>query len=176
MFVSLTYSSCLYVIPKEYDPAYFDEGENLTEVVSSPNIIQNVVAQPLNAGGMLTFSHRVLHWGSPPLHRTVLDCDDDPLDIPKPRIALTFALADPTFEEPYFDHSLYLPFPPVSLRLGLVAGQQIQYEHLEPLDKYGVALYRRIFHSQKKYFGEAYFDKISSNVQFLAFQLAQRRR
>jgi hypothetical protein len=36
------------------------------------------------------------------------------------------AFADASFEAEYFDHAKYLPFPPVEMRLGLVAGQQIQ--------------------------------------------------
>jgi hypothetical protein len=93
----------------------------------------------------------------------------------RPRIALTLAYADPSFERPYFDHAAHLPFPPLTLRLGLVAGQQIQYEHLEALDKHKLGLYRRIFHRQRDLLSEEYFEKISSASQFLSFKLKNKQ-
>ena len=124
-------NSCLYFVPKEDDPGYHGDGD----AIPSGLHWGNIVAQPLKPGGMLAFSHRVLHWGSKP----------QPNYQGRPRIALTCAFADSSFEEQYFDHAKCLPFPPLGLRIGLVAGQQIQYEHLAKLDKYSMALYRRIF-------------------------------
>lgn len=181
-------NSCLYLIPKADDKGYHAEGDAIVTKASQfsePLLWQKIVAQPLKAGGMLTFSHRLLHWGSNlPPHDTSINTSITtrvqltslPLPPPlRPRIALSLAFADPAFEAPYFDPILFLPFPPVGLRLGLIAGQLIQYEHLAPLEKYDIALLRRIFHSQKQYFGTVYFDKISSAVQFLAFQKRQTR-
>jgi hypothetical protein len=183
---------------------------------------RDITALPLHVGSLLTFSHRLLHWGSNPqpiysvsdsmracvkqqqqrkLEDTAANATVSPLApvedgfigstisagkytfkvnqmkaAPvRERIALTLAFADPSFEAPYFDHSLYGPYPPLGLRLGLIAGQMIQYEHLAPLDKHHLGLYRRIFHSQKRYFLEKYFEKNSSTCQFLAFQMKQRR-
>ena len=59
--------------------------------------------------------------------------------------------------------------------MGLVCGQSIQYEHLEPLAKYDLALIRRIFHSQKTFFNEEYYLKITSQCQFLTFIKKQNR-
>ena len=162
----------MYVVPKSDDRGYYEEEAEKCPPSSLPDL-KHVVAQPLMAGGMLTFSHRLLHWGSPPdQHRTVLDDDLVAGRVPRPRIALTFAMADPSFEQAYFEEK-YLPLPPLALRMGLVAGQQVQYEHLEPLTKHQVAFYRRVFHSQKDYFAAPYFDKISSAVQFMAYRKAQ---
>lgn len=166
-------NSCLYVIPRGNDDGYHGIGDATASAHTAARQFQGIVAQPLSAGGLLAFSHRLLHWGSTPQPNAVLE--SDAVGIVADRIALSLAFADPSFEEPYFDHSVHLPFPPVGLRLGLVAGQQIQYEHLAPLGKHEVALFRRIFHSQRAFFGDAYYDKISSAVQFLAFQKAQQR-
>jgi hypothetical protein len=156
-------NSCLYFVPKSDDPGYHGDGDAIPRQLPW----QDIVAQPLATGGLLAFSHRLLHWGSKPQHNN----NNSML----PRMALTLAFADPSFEAEYFDHSQYLPFPPLSLRLGLVAGQQVQYEHLSPLDKNQVALYRRMFYKHKHYFSEAYAEKISSKVQFLAFQLQRNK-
>jgi hypothetical protein len=161
-------NSCLYLVPRSDDLGYHGVGD---AVSPTPIPWQCIVAQPLPAGGLLAFSHRLLHWGSTPQPPSL----QDSLSARVPRIALSMAFADPSFEEPYFDSDLYLPFPPVGLRLGLVAGQLIQYEHLAPLDKHGIALLRRIFHSQKRFFNDTYFQKISSAIQFLEFVRKQQR-
>jgi hypothetical protein len=164
-------NSCLYVLPREDDAGYHGEGDAVHGAITHPLQWQRIVAQPLAAGGMLAFSHRLLHWGSTPQPGAVLDTDEPGA---RPRIALTLAFADPSFEEPYFS-AANLPFPPVGLRLGLVAGQQIQYEHLMPLDRHRIALFRRIFHSQRPHFSATYYDKITSAIQFLAYQKQQQR-
>ena len=154
-------NSCLYFIPKDDDAGYGLSGDSITDM---GHMWQNIVAQPLLQGGFLTFSHRLLHWGSRPQPNSG-----------RGRIALTLAFADPTFEEAYFDHILYGPLPPLMLRLGLVAGQQIQYEHHAPLEKHTLGLYRRIFHQSKLYFLPTYYEKISSAAQFLVFIMKQKR-
>ncbi len=166
-------SSCLYVVPRINDDGYVGPGDCIARSgEGSPNW-QNFVAQPLQVGGMLAFSHRLLHWGSNPQPHTILD-SRSPSSL-FPRIALTFAFADDTFENPYFDHARYLPHPPLGLRLGLIAGQQIQYEHLAPLHKHTISLYRRIIFSQKDFFNSEYFEKISSAIQMLLFQRSQEK-
>jgi hypothetical protein len=153
-------SSCLYLIPKADDPGYHIGGD---AIYSSVYNWRKIVAQPLLQGESLTFSHRLLHWGSSPQAR----------HSGRGRIALSTAFADPSFEAEYFSHVQYMPFPPLGLRLGLIAGQSIQYEHLSPLDKHVLSLFRRIFHQQKQFFNLNYFDKISSASQFLLFQMKQ---
>lgn len=160
-------NSCLYFLPKPDDTGYYVAGDDMVGILPTPASWQRIVAQPLLSGGLVAFSHRLLHWGSMPLVSTVISPS-------RPRIALSLAYADPSFELSYFDHEINLPYPEIGLRLGLVAGQQIQYEHLSPLDKGGIAIFRRIFYSQKKYFAESYFDKITSAVQFLEFKRKQK--
>ena len=60
-------NSCLYVLPKANDVDYLVAGDSTDRCLSTATAVwPNVVAQPLAAGGMLTFSHRLLHWGSCP--------------------------------------------------------------------------------------------------------------
>lgn len=161
-------NSCLYVLPRNCDDGYHDCGDSMASTLMSTRLWQNIVAQPLQAGGLFIFSHRLLHWGSTPEPES-----RDSTKLIRPRIALSMAFADKSFEEPYFDADLHLPFPPMGLRLGLVAGQSIQYEHLLSIEKHTLSFYQRIFHSQKVYFSENYFDKISSAAQFLRFMAKQ---
>lgn len=156
-------NSCLYVIPREYDSGYSLLGEHISIQTGS---LQHIVAQPLTQGSFLAFSHRLVHWGSLP----------QPHHAQRGRIALTLAFADPSFEFSYFDHNIFGPLPPLQLRLGLVAGQQIQYEHLMPLGIHMLSLYRRIFHQCKMYFSPVYYEKISVAAQFLAYVLSQKSR
>jgi hypothetical protein len=162
-----TDNSCLYFVDLLNDSGYFRQGDAMSS--TEPIKLQHVSAQPLAAGGLLSFSHRLLHWGS----EVNPDCSPQLNDLP--RMALTTAFADSRFELPYFDHAKYLPHPPLGLRLGLVCGQQIQYEHLSVLGKHELALVNRIFHKQKEFFNEGYFDKIQSAAQMLMFVKRQRQ-
>jgi len=150
-----TSNSCLYVMPRDDDEGYYGSSDD-TSCLKRDYL--KLIAQPLSAGDMLTFSHRLLHYGSKPLP------DHGP-----DRVAFTSAFADKDFEVSYFD-SHFLPFPPLGLRVGLTAGQSIQYEHLKSMDNHTVALFRRIFHSQK-----LYFEKISSAVQMIIFKNKQKK-
>ena len=158
-----TSNSCLYCVPKADDTGYFSPGD-----ATDPNLrIDACVAQPLRAGGMLAFSHRLLHWGSA-LQQWAIEEENPPK---LPRIAFTTAFAHSSFEEPYFCHRRF-PLDgttPLDLRLGLVAGQQIQYSHLSPLSKHQLALTRRILHAKRAWLSDTYFDKVSSQCQMLAF-------
>jgi hypothetical protein len=153
-------NSCLYVLPRRSDPGYHGVGDAV-----QPYSVQSIVCQPILQGGLLVFSHRLLHWGSYPVkgqERTA-------------RIAFSCAFADSSFEGSYFDNDLYLPFPPLGLRLGLISGQQIQYAHLVPsLTKEELKLHQRIFCSQKNFFADKYYQKIASAAQFLIFMKSRK--
>ena len=62
-------NSCLYVIPKQYDPGYDEPGDldhidPLQRCLNSKESFQHIRAVPLTAGEIMIFSHRILHWGS----------------------------------------------------------------------------------------------------------------
>jgi len=178
-----TSNSCLYVVPLASDKGYYLSGDahGSEGGVDEPVRIESCIAQPLKAGGLLCFSHRLLHWGSAleqwaleedGLRSSEEDGEDEPAEAEAlPRIAFTTAFAQDSFEQSYFSEERF-PMDgstPLSLRLGLVAGQSIQYEHLAPLAKHELALTRRIFHAQKDVLSSTYFEKISSACQWLTF-------
>lgn len=180
-----THNSCLYVVPIEKDNGYYLSGDP-TSVSPSSHVsirLEDSIAKPLRAGAMLAFSHRLLHWGSSiekepePSDTLASPSEDAHISADLPRIAFTTAFASDSFERPYYCHSTYPQnsSTPLELRLGLACGQQIQYEHLAPLLKYDLALVRRIFHAQKKFFNAEYYEKISSASQMLAFMKRSER-
>ena len=60
-------NSCLYVVPKAHDGGYHggDGGRNpLSRIFSTAGAFQNIRALPCDAGEVIVFSHRLLHWGS----------------------------------------------------------------------------------------------------------------
>ena len=119
-------NSCLMVISKAQDAGY-SAGDRGRDPLASVNP-QAIRAVPSVAGGLVAFTHRLLHWGS------ATDAPEpaatSELPPPRPRVALSFAVADDGFEAPYFDRSL-LPFPAVGLRVALAAGNLLIYSQNE---------------------------------------------
>ena len=93
---------------------------------------QNVRAAPLRAGHASIHTHRTIHWGSAPsAHGAALAA---------PRVSLSFAFSDPSFEPPYLvaeKKRTLLPFPRFKLRLALASAQIINYSSLAPSDPAG---------------------------------------
>ncbi len=116
-------NSCLYVIPKQFDPGYLsgddiddhdeDKGDKnkgnfnspspettrqdqdpLSRALQTKQAYQNIRALPRNAGESVVFTHRILHWGSKGNSR----CEDA-------RVAISFVSSDPLFERPYLRNS-----------------------------------------------------------------------
>ena len=151
-------NSCLYFLPADRDPGYLMAGDAIREALPGPAAWGNIVAQPCASGGMLVFSHRLLHWGSAAEK-----------DAP-PRVAMSFALADASFETgPYFDAKRFLPYPPLALRVSLRAGQAIAYNAQAPLSRAQLALDNRVFMAGKRFFSDGYVDKIAGAAQQIKF-------
>ena len=121
-------NSCLYVIPKPYDPGYTDGDDEsddgpdpLTRALPEKCAYQNIRALPREAGQSLLFTHRILHWGSrgnPNSHDKT------------PRVAISFVCSDPSFEKPYLNNFSMLDddhLPPFKIRLLLVCAQFLIY-------------------------------------------------
>ncbi|KAL9183439.1 hypothetical protein ACHAXT_004295 [Thalassiosira profunda] len=143
-------NSCLYVIPRQFDPGYTggddppeNEGEcskddsdecsekeqtisdPLSRALSTKQSYQNIRALPRNAGASVIFTHRILHWGS--------RGNPEALDV-RPRIAISFVYSDVEFEAPYLvgetlaeDGSGKWRCPPFSIRLLMVCAQLLIY-------------------------------------------------
>eukprot|EP00941_MAST-03F_sp_MAST-3F-sp1_P002928 g2928.t1 len=118
-------NSCLYFIPRAFDPGYGPEegdlpGENdpdpLQRALLRKEDYQNIRAVPVRSGSAVMFSHRIIHWGS-----------SGRRGYHTPRVAFSFAASDPSFEPAYF-LSGENAFPKkVNVRLALAAGQMISY-------------------------------------------------
>eukprot|EP00978_Attheya_sp_CCMP212_P024158 scaffold75513_cov41-Attheya_sp.AAC.1 len=129
-------NSCLYVIPKPYDPGYMagDDKDNdedldpLTRAVSTKEAYQHIRALPRRAGESILFTHRILHWGSRGNPTSSTQQKN------KPRIAISFVASDASFEAPYLVNTDYFSttneeerIPPFHIRLLLVCAQLLIY-------------------------------------------------
>ena len=153
-------SSCLYFLPATKDPGYGGPGDLVREALPGPLAWPSIQSQPCEAGDLLVFSHRLLHWGG------------EAEEGAPPRVALSFSFADPAFEAAAFDAAL-LPFPPLPLRLALIAGQAILYAAQAPLSKGALALNNRIFAAQQKSFSAAYAERVLGEAQSIKFMQRQ---
>ncbi|KAL7538992.1 hypothetical protein ACHAXR_008966 [Thalassiosira sp. AJA248-18] len=147
-------NSCLYVIPKEFDPGYLkgddppepdeedhvskksDQNDNkslgneqfsdpLSRALDTKQSYQNIRALPRQAGQSVIFTHRILHWGSRG-NKYALDVH--------PRVAISFVYSDIDFEAPYLsdesfseDNNGKWNCPPFTIRLLLVCAQLLIY-------------------------------------------------
>jgi hypothetical protein len=150
-------SSCLYVIPKGLDGGYHLEGDALDQL-NDLATFGNIRAAPVDAGGGCVFSHRLVHWGSRPTSGAA------------PRLAVSYALTDDAFETgEFFDHAMYMPFPPLALRTALRAGQAILYTAQAPHVKGALGLNTRLWRAGAHLFGPAYREKVNSAAQWERF-------
>jgi hypothetical protein len=184
--------SCLYCIPAPLDPGYAagDEAADdpLRAAITCPSDFQKILALPVPKGSVLTFTHRLLHWGSAPL-APVSGQEPQP-----PRLALSLAYSDPSFERPYLTRpGAAVParggegdeseaknetkqeerdrdFPCHAARMGLVSAQGIVYDHQVPLTARRAHLYADVFHRARDHFDAAYADKVESTVRWASFK------
>ena len=180
-------TSCLYVIPRPLDPGYMEgdkEADNpLSAAIQHSTDFQKIIALPATPGSIVAFSHRLLHWGSKPLESM------PGTPPPAPRIALSLAFSDPSFEEPYILNNWkdYIheerneqerqtlkhwasEFPPHKIRLGLIAAQSLTYDHQVPLTRRQAKIASRLFHISRKYFNSTYAEKVLSTSKWSAFK------
>jgi len=147
-------NSCLYVIPKLYDPGYTtgditadgntrsSYADPLYRALSTKESFQHIRCLPRKAGQSILFTHRIIHWGSQG------DDNNDTSSNASPRIAISFVCSDPDYESPilvnhakYFDDTENggnidsLRMPPLHIRLLLVCAQLLIYYQRFDLDK-----------------------------------------
>ena len=121
-------NSCLYVIPKPYDPGYttgdITEESTTTTTTTTTSIndnplyralstkesFQHIRCLPRKAGQSILFTHRIIHWGSQSddVEQSGDNSDDDTSSTISPRIAISFVCSDPDFESPLLvNHAKY---------------------------------------------------------------------
>ena len=88
---------------------------SVNSVFSNDLMFQNIMAVLLNAGGLVTFTHHSLHWGSASTRYAKHS-----------RAALEFVVSDVNYKKPYLRPE-HLPLPPFNVRLGLTCGQVLFY-------------------------------------------------
>ncbi|OEU15343.1 hypothetical protein FRACYDRAFT_240027 [Fragilariopsis cylindrus CCMP1102] len=158
-------NSCLYVIPKPYDPGYTtgDITEESTTTTTSINdnplyralstkeSFQHIRCLPRKAGQSILFTHRIIHWGSQSddVEQSGDNSDDDTSSTISPRIAISFVCSDPDFESPLLvNHAKYFAdtensetndsliiLPPLHIRLLLICAQLLIYYQRFDIDK-----------------------------------------
>jgi hypothetical protein len=163
--------SCLYVVPAPYDPGYLG-GDAVAEdpfraALQRPADFQKILALPVEAGAVLAFSHRLLHWGGSPLPPV-------PGEAPQPpRIALSLAFADPAFERPYLKTTTEdsLLFPPHAARLALIAAQALNYDHQVPLTRRQAKLVSAVFaRTREEHLEPAYAERVAATASWASFK------
>jgi hypothetical protein len=150
-------NSCLYCVPKGIDPGYtagdsddLDGPSPLEIALKDKAAYQSVRALPVERGGAVCFTHRLIHWGS------VGDGGRD-----GPRINLSFGFADPEFEPAYLLNARRGTIPTVAERAGLIAGQMISYHERFPPSKAELRVLKQIFDNVKSSFHETYVKKVN---------------
>lgn len=166
IWVALTdatpYSSCLCVVPRRHDPGYTagDGNKNPMDAIFQKgggiSALQYIRALPVSAGSLISFSHRLLHWGSA-ADETVRELKGH-----APRIALSFASADPSMERPFLaEHTP--PLPPITTRAGLVAGLALFYVANENPGMWRLNLYFDLFSASQA--GGSFADTFAASVR-----------
>ena len=150
-------NSCLYMIPKDLDPGYFngdgmkdtttttaaldDENESETAqeeeevdddplrvALSTKQSFQHIRCIPRQSGQSVLFTHRIIHWGSA---RPPYD-ETNQIRLPPCRSAISFVSCHAEFESPFLIDSAGWTGdsptpPPFGIRLLLVCAQMLMY-------------------------------------------------
>ncbi|CAE8696683.1 unnamed protein product [Polarella glacialis] len=156
-----TTNSCLYAVSQRHDPGYFagDFGKNpLQAVFCKPEAFQHIKALPCPAGSLVHFSHRLIHWGS------AADEDWQRRRSEGPRIALSFACADESFERPYLV-ARSSPLPPVNIRASLISGLALAYLQNEEPGDFRSKLYWDVFQQNLAAFDRKFVGIVSDNYK-----------
>ena len=149
-------NSCLYVVPAQFDPGYFsgdlDTIDPLHRCFPDKTGYQNIRALPVPSGEAVFFSHRILHWGS-----------RGRKGYETPRIALSVACADDTFEPCYFDR-LALPYPSPTLRLALTCAQMVCYHERFKFTGKDMHFFAKCFRDNSQLFTVQYRAKVLKDL------------
>ena len=151
-------TSCLYCVPARDDPAYMkSDGDNAPTANACPDngSFGNIRALPTRAGGLVTFTHRLLHWGSRADARACARKGS------MPRMAIAFGASDPNEYPPFFSAS-HGPIPKVTLRAALVAGQALVYGSRATMTEERIGLYWDVYRARASEFAPHYRKSVAS--------------
>ena len=152
-------NSCLYMIPKQFDPGYDHPGDvdnidPLERCLPDKTCYQNIRALPIEHGHGIFFSHRILHWGSRGRKGYAV-----------PRMALSVACSVDSFEPSYFaDKEKQLPFPELNVRLGLICGQMICYHERFNFDTTEIRFFTTLWRKLSGNFSSFYQQKVLKDL------------
>jgi len=165
-------NSCLYVIPKPFDPGYTDGDDESDDgpdplarallgkgVVLDKCAFQNIRALPRKGGQSVLFTHRILHWGSRGNPRS---------HVKTPRVAISFVCSDPIFEKPYlkeFSFGSGEALPPFKVRLVLVCAQLLIYYQRFELPKDCIKAFHDYVKENENILEECYRKKV--HIEFI---------
>jgi len=121
-------NGCIYALPAHRDPCFarrvWDGPDGA--IVPAP---QDIRALPAPAGSLLAWNQNLLHWGGRASRLA---------EAARVSASCEFQRADRTpYEAPWLDPAAP---PDLSLRLGLIGKQLLQYRHMHPLDADATAL------------------------------------
>lgn len=151
-----TDNSCLYFIPKDYDPTFRDEDKShFTDALTEPESYQNIIAMPVEAGGMLSFASRTIHWGSRPLSwieghsREYI-----------PRKAISLAIARKVFESPALARKDAAMAPTFLESVVLAASNALRYEKQHALTSSEKECFTRIVKENADLLNASYREQL----------------
>ena len=104
--------------PRETDP--------LRLALPDKQAFQRIASVPAEAGSVVVFTHRVIHWGSAPPPPTPPSYGE----AHEPRVCVSFGFADEAYEPAYLrrgDGGAFRGFPRLRARAALVAAQMVSY-------------------------------------------------
>ena len=158
-------NSCLHVVPQAHDPGYFrgdpPDSTPMAEVLrfGGERAVQHIRALPCAAGSVVQFSHRLLHWGSAAESGPAVTWRPTP---EPPRVALSFASTDATFEKPFLAHPM--PMPPAATRAALIASLGLLYAQSDPPTPFRRALFWDVVRCNKACFESTFYQMIRRNA------------
>ena len=148
------------MLPAHADPGYAagdDHSDGAPDplhlALRSDAAVQSIRACPLEPGGVVVFSHRVMHWGS----RGNPQCS-------VARISFSFGATDPSFEPPYLRDAPER-FPRPRIRSALISAQLINYHERFQFGAPLLRTFAAVFRKEREHFSAGYVQKTAAELK-----------
>lgn len=121
-----THHSCMYVLPASKDPQYWGDKRTIPNEAWG-ELVESIRALPVNAGGVLMWNQRLMHWGSVSSRSAQ-----------GPRYSLSIEFQS-TAIPPLTSHGVSNPasIPSFQDRIFMVASVSRRYQHMYGIQKSG---------------------------------------